>query len=93
MKGDQGCLQAHPLHIYYHILQASVEAEDETHAGTRDLLNQRPAPSREVDWWVKDPKAWDSFYGLWASEDFRVVVERNWQNWLSKPLVHRYGMD
>jgi hypothetical protein len=76
-KGDQGCLQARLLHIYYHIPQAGVEAEDETHAGARDLPNQGPAPSREVDWLVKDPEAWDWLYGLWAYEDFRVIAEQN----------------
>jgi hypothetical protein len=47
MKSDQGCLQAHPLHIYYHILHASVEATDEAYVGERDLPDQGPAPSRD----------------------------------------------
>jgi hypothetical protein len=35
---------------------------------------------RMVDWLVKYPEAWDWLYGWWASEDFRVVLERNQQN-------------
>jgi hypothetical protein len=53
MQGDQGHLQAHPLHIYCYVLHVGefnsllhvgVEAVDEAHAGERDLSNQGPAP-------------------------------------------------
>jgi hypothetical protein len=46
-----------------------------------------------VNWLVKDLEAWDWLYGWWASDQFRVVSERNRQNWLRKESVHRYGVD
>jgi hypothetical protein len=45
MEGDQGRLQAWPLHIHCHILYEVVEAADDGHIGARDLSDQGPAPS------------------------------------------------
>jgi hypothetical protein len=46
-----------------------------------------------IDWLVKDPEVWDWLCSCWAFEDFIVILEWNWHNWLSKPSVHRYDVD
>jgi hypothetical protein len=46
-----------------------------------------------VDSLVKDPEAYDWLCGYWVSEQFRVMSERNQQNWMSKESVHRYSVD
>jgi hypothetical protein len=46
-----------------------------------------------VDWLVNDLETWDWLYSYWASDQFRVVSERNWQNRMSKESMHRYGAD
>jgi hypothetical protein len=43
-----------------------------------------------VDWFVKDPDAWDLMCGWWVSEDFRAVSRLNR---LSKSSVHLYDTD
>jgi hypothetical protein len=34
-----------------------------------------------VDWFGKDPEAWDWLYSYWASDEFKVVLEQSWLNW------------
>jgi hypothetical protein len=44
-------------------LHVGVEAGEEAHLGPRDLSDQGAAPSRGVNWLVKDQEAWDWLYG------------------------------
>jgi hypothetical protein len=34
----------------------------------------------DVDWLVKDLEAWDSLYGYWVFDEFRVASEQNQEN-------------
>jgi hypothetical protein len=47
----------------------------------------------DVDWLIKDAKAWDSLCEYWASHAFITKSERARQNWLSKRSVYHYGAD
>jgi hypothetical protein len=73
-------------------LRADVEAREEAHPGQRDLSDQGAAPSG-VDWLVKDHEACDWLCIYWASDEFRVVSERNRVNQQSKPSMHHYDTD
>jgi hypothetical protein len=44
-----------------------------------------------IDWLVKDPEVWDRLCGWWASDQFRAVSKRNWQNQMRKESVHYYS--
>jgi hypothetical protein len=46
-----------------------------------------------VNWLVKVPGAWDWLCGYWASDEFKVISERNRVNQQSKPSMHCYGTD
>jgi hypothetical protein len=47
----------------------------------------------DVDWMIKDAKAWDSLCEYWASTAFVAKSKRAQQNRLSKRLVHHYAAD
>jgi hypothetical protein len=47
----------------------------------------------DVDWLVKDPEAWDWLCSLWASDQFRAMLEQNRHNQMSKESVHHYDVD
>jgi hypothetical protein len=45
----------------------------------------------DVDWLIKDVKAWDFLCEYWASPAFVAKSERARPNWLNKRSVHHYG--
>jgi hypothetical protein len=62
------------------VLLTGAEAADKAISGARHLPDQGAVASREVDWLVKDPKAWDVMCEWWTSKEFKVISVRNRQN-------------
>jgi hypothetical protein len=76
---------------YNSLLHVGVEKGNEAHPGPRGLSDQGAALSGgDVDWLVKDSKAWVWLCGWWASNQFRAMLERNRQNRMSRESVHCY---
>jgi hypothetical protein len=47
----------------------------------------------EVDWLTARPEAWVKLCEYWASDEYKVISDRNCLNWKSKPGLHRFGAD
>jgi hypothetical protein len=56
-------------------------------------LTKKQQLQGKVDWLVKDLEAWDVMCEWWTSMEFRAILEQNWYNRQSMPLVHHYGVD
>jgi hypothetical protein len=47
----------------------------------------------ELDWLSQHPDAWLLLSDYWALDEFRARSDRNRGNRLSKPGIHRFGVD
>jgi hypothetical protein len=47
----------------------------------------------EVDWLTAHPEAWVKLCEYWASDEYKVILDRNRLNRKSKPGLHRFGAD
>jgi hypothetical protein len=47
----------------------------------------------EVDWLTAHPEAWVKLCEYWASDEYKVISDRNRLNQKSKPGLHRFGAD
>lgn len=47
----------------------------------------------EVDWLTAHPEAWVKLCEYWASDEYKVISDRNRLNRKSKPGLHRFGAD
>jgi hypothetical protein len=45
----------------------------------------------EVDWLTAHPKAWVKLYEYWASDEYKVISDRNRLNRKRKPGLHLLG--